>query len=59
VRPFEFPSFAHLQDNPQGVWLTGYIAMLARICSDEVIAGTLNRNGLLTGRGNRSANLLV
>lgn len=26
---------------------------LARICSDEVIAGALNRNGLLTGRGNR------
>ena len=26
---------------------------VARICSDEVIAGALNRNGLLTGRGNR------
>jgi hypothetical protein len=26
---------------------------LARICSDDLIAGILNRNGLLTGRGNR------
>ena len=31
------------------------VRMLARICSDEVIAGALNRNGLLTGRGNRWA----
>ena len=29
------------------------VKTLARICSDEVIAGALNRNGLLTGRGNR------
>jgi hypothetical protein len=29
------------------------VRTLARICSDEVIAGSLNRNGLLTGRGNR------
>jgi DNA invertase Pin-like site-specific DNA recombinase len=29
------------------------VRTLARICSDEVIAGMLNRNGLLTGRGNR------
>jgi DNA invertase Pin-like site-specific DNA recombinase len=29
------------------------VRMLARICSDDVIAGVLNRNGLLTGRGNR------
>lgn len=29
------------------------VRTLARICSDEVIAGALNRNGLLTGRGNR------
>ena len=29
------------------------IVMLARICSDDLIAGILNRNGLLTGRGNR------
>lgn len=29
------------------------VRMLARICSDEVIAGALNRNGLRTGRGNR------
>ena len=27
--------------------------MLARICSDDLLASTLNRNGLLTGRGNR------
>jgi DNA invertase Pin-like site-specific DNA recombinase len=29
------------------------VRVLARICSDDLIAGTLNRNGLLTGRGNR------
>ena len=29
------------------------VRVLARICSDGVIAGALNRNGLLTGRGNR------
>jgi DNA invertase Pin-like site-specific DNA recombinase len=29
------------------------VRTLARICSDEAIAGVLNRNGLLTGRGNR------
>lgn len=29
------------------------VRTLVRICSDEVIAGALNRNGLLTGRGNR------
>lgn len=29
------------------------VRSLARLCSDEVIAGTLNRNGLKTGRGNR------
>lgn len=27
--------------------------MLARICSDDLIAAALNRNGLRTGRGNR------
>jgi hypothetical protein len=29
------------------------VAILARICSDDLIAGVLNRNGHLTGRGNR------
>lgn len=29
------------------------VRILARICTDDVIAGYLNRNGLLTGRGNR------
>jgi DNA invertase Pin-like site-specific DNA recombinase len=29
------------------------VRSLSRICSDDVIAGTLNRNGLRTGRGNR------
>jgi DNA invertase Pin-like site-specific DNA recombinase len=29
------------------------VAVLARICSDDLIAGVLNRNGHLTGRGNR------
>jgi DNA invertase Pin-like site-specific DNA recombinase len=29
------------------------VSMLARICSDDLIAGALNRNGLRTGRGNR------
>jgi DNA invertase Pin-like site-specific DNA recombinase len=29
------------------------VRVLARVCSDDVLAGTLNRNQLLTGRGNR------
>ena len=29
------------------------VTALARICSDDLIAGILNRNGLKTGRGNR------
>jgi DNA invertase Pin-like site-specific DNA recombinase len=29
------------------------VNVLARICSDDMIAGTLTRNGLLTGMGNR------
>lgn len=29
------------------------IRILAQVCTDEVIASTLNRNGLQTGRGNR------
>ena len=29
------------------------VEILVRICSDEFIAGVLNRNGLKTGRGNR------
>ena len=29
------------------------VTSLARICSDELIAGILNRNGFQTGRGNR------
>lgn len=29
------------------------VRVLARICSDDVIAGFLNRNGLRTGKGNR------
>jgi DNA invertase Pin-like site-specific DNA recombinase len=29
------------------------VRVLARICSDDLIAGILNRNGHLTGRGNR------
>lgn len=29
------------------------VAILVRICSDELIAGVLNRNGSKTGRGNR------
>jgi len=31
----------------------GAVRVLARICSDDLIAGVLNRNGLQTGRGNR------
>jgi hypothetical protein len=31
------------------------VNVLARICSDDMIAGTLTRNGLLTGMGNRWA----
>ena len=33
--------------------LIAAVRVLARICSDDVVASTLNRNGLLTGRGNR------
>jgi DNA invertase Pin-like site-specific DNA recombinase len=29
------------------------VRMLARICPDDLLASVLNRNGLLTGRGNR------
>jgi len=29
------------------------VRVLARICSDDLLASTLNRNSLLTGRGNR------
>jgi hypothetical protein len=29
------------------------VRVLARLCSDDLIAGVLNRNALLTGRGNR------
>ena len=29
------------------------VEALSRICTDDIIAGVLNRNGLLTGRGNR------
>ena len=29
------------------------VRVLVRVCSDDIIAGLLNRNGLLTGRGNR------
>ena len=29
------------------------VATLSRLCSDDLIAGVLNRNGLKTGRGNR------
>jgi DNA invertase Pin-like site-specific DNA recombinase len=29
------------------------VRVLAKLCSDDLIAGVLNRNGLLTGRGNR------
>ena len=29
------------------------VRVLAHICSDDLLASTLNRNGLLTGRGNR------
>ena len=37
--------------NPKDVVET--VRILARVCSDEVIAGVLTRNGLRTGRGNR------
>jgi DNA invertase Pin-like site-specific DNA recombinase len=33
--------------------VVGGVSVLARICPDDLIAGVLNRNGLLTGRGNR------
>src|SRR6266550_2773548 len=33
--------------------VVGTVRVLARVCSDDLIAGVLNRNGLQTGRGNR------
>jgi DNA invertase Pin-like site-specific DNA recombinase len=33
--------------------IIGAVKILVQICTDEVIAGILNRNGLRTGRGNR------
>ena len=33
--------------------IVGAVRSLACICPDDLIAGVLNRNGLLTGRGNR------
>jgi hypothetical protein len=33
--------------------IVGAVETLSRICSDELIAGVLNRNALLTGHGNR------
>jgi hypothetical protein len=33
--------------------IVGAVRTLSRICSDELIAGVLNRNALLTGHGNR------
>jgi DNA invertase Pin-like site-specific DNA recombinase len=38
------------QSSPQ---LIDAVRILANLCSDDLIAGTLNRNGLLTGGGNR------
>jgi hypothetical protein len=38
------------QSSPQ---LIDAVHILANLCSDDLIAGTLNRNGLLTGGGNR------
>ena len=35
------------------------VRVLARVCTDEIIAGVLNRNGLHTGRGNRWTKELV
>ncbi len=29
------------------------VSVLARVCSDDMLASALNRSGLLTGRGNR------
>ena len=33
--------------------IVGAVRVLVRICTDDMIAGILNRNGLRTGRGNR------
>jgi DNA invertase Pin-like site-specific DNA recombinase len=35
------------------------VRVLARVCTDEIIAGVLNRNGLYTGHGNRWTKELV
>jgi hypothetical protein len=41
------------QSNHTSKGTVAVVRSLARICSDDVIAGALNRNGLRTGRGNR------
>ncbi len=41
------------QMNHTSVEVVAAVRSLARLCSDDVIAGALNRNGLKTGRGNR------
>lgn len=41
------------QVNPTSKDTVVAVRSLARLCSDDVIAGVLNRNGLKTGRGNR------
>jgi DNA invertase Pin-like site-specific DNA recombinase len=41
------------QMNHTSVEIVAAVRSLARLCSDDVIAATLNRNGLKTGRGNR------
>lgn len=41
------------QMNHTSVEAVEAVRSLARLCTDDVIAGALNRNGLRTGRGNR------
>ncbi len=41
------------QMNHTSVEVVAAVRSLARLCTDDVIAGALNRNGLRTGRGNR------
>src|SRR6516225_9942558 len=51
---YDYPGRRRGQNSSQTTQeVVGAVRMLARICSDDLIAGVLNRNGLQTGRGNR------
>ena len=47
------------QCQPTSKGIVAAVRHLVRVCSDKEIAGVLNRNGLLTGRGNRWTQMRV